>query len=103
MSETTKQVLINLETVRVLKVDDLNVTVERLEKSVNPTTKEVTEKWRNKGYYGTIRAALRSIVKNELLIKPEGVKGLLSYLNEVVESNDEVLKAIDELVVEVSE
>lgn len=95
--QKTKKALIDFETVRIVEADDLNVLVERLEKSVHPTSKAVSEKWRNKGYYRTIQAALRAIVRNELLIDKDVVEGLESYLNEVVKSNNKVLKILDEI------
>lgn len=89
-----KAILIDLGTVRIREYDKLNVQIERLEEVFVPTTSQTEMKWRFKGYSNTILNALKSIVKNELLIDKNAVKGLESYLKRVEDSNNKILQAM---------
>lgn len=90
-----KSVLIDLEIVRIKEYDSLNVIIERLEEVVNPVTKEVSNKWRFKGYSDTILNALKQIVNKELLVDKNAVKGIENYLKQITDSNEIILKAIE--------
>ena len=96
MAETKeKSVLIDLGIVRIKEYDSLNVIIERLEEVVNPTTKEVSSKWRFKGYSDSISNALKQIISKELLIDKNAVKSIENYLKQIADSNETVLKAIE--------
>jgi len=97
MAETKeKSVLIDLGIVRIKEYDSLNVIIERLEEVVNPTTKDISCKWRFKGYSDTILNALKQIVNKELLITQNGDNNIENYIKQVVGSNERVLKALEE-------
>ena len=91
-----KAVLIDLGTVRIKEYDSLNVKIERLEKIQNPSSKEITSKWRFQGYADTILNALKLIIKKELLIDKTSVNGLKTYLNKVETSNARILEVMKE-------
>ncbi|MEK5331993.1 hypothetical protein [Lysinibacillus sp. FSL W8-0992] len=90
-----KSVLIDLGNVRIKEYDSLNVIIERLENVVNPVTKEVSSKWRFKGYSDTILNALKQIVSKELLVDKNTLKGIENYLKQIADSNEIILKAIE--------
>ena len=90
-----KSVLIDLGNVRIKEYDSLNVIIERLEEVVNPTTKDVSCKWRFKGYSDTILNTLKQIVNKELLVDKNAVKGIENHLKQIADSNETVLKAIE--------
>ena len=89
-----KKVLMNIDTVRIIEHDPMNVVVERLEQVINPQTKEATDKWAFKGYFSSIVSALQSITKNELLIDKNAVSDLETYLKQIEASNEEIMKAL---------
>lgn len=90
-----KSILIDLGIVRIKEYDSLNVTIERLEEVVNPVTKEVSSKWRFKGYSDSISNALKQIVSKELMINKNAMKSIENYLKQITDSNKTILKAIE--------
>lgn len=88
-----KPILVDLGSIRIVRTDDQNVSVERLEKGTSPITKETSERWRTKGHYATILSALRAVSTNEWLIDQDAVHDLESYLNEVQKSNSALEEA----------
>ncbi|QTB23094.1 hypothetical protein J1907_02980 [Lysinibacillus sphaericus] len=90
-----KSVLIDLGVVRIKEYDSLNVVIERLEEVVNPVSKDVSSKWRFKGYSDTISKALKQIVSKELMIDKNAVKGIETHLKQIEDSNEVILKAIE--------
>lgn len=96
MAETKeKSIIMDFGIVRIKEYDSLNVIIERLEEVVNPTTKDVSCKWRFKGYSDTILNALKQIVSKELLVDKNAVKGIENYLKQIADSNEIILKAIE--------
>ncbi|UYX53338.1 hypothetical protein M3Y14_04065 [Bacillus thuringiensis] len=93
-----KQVLIEIDNVRVKEYDSLNVVVERLEKPSSKSSIESVSKWRFKGYAKSIHCALKFIVNSELLIDNSKVEDLQSYVKQVEKSNEEVLNAVKEVI-----
>lgn len=93
-----KPILIDLGSIRIVRTDEHNVSVERLEKGTSPITKETTERWRTKGHYATILRALRAVSTNEWLIDQDAVYSLESFLNEVQKSNSALEEAFEGLV-----
>lgn len=70
------QIFIEIDNVRVIGYDDVNVTIERFEDVYNPRTKQIESKWRFVGYSRSIRTALQTIVNKELLIDKNAVSDL---------------------------
>jgi len=92
-----KKVLIQIDNVRVVEYDSLNVKIERFEEVRNPVTKEISNKWTFKGYSRSILTALESILINELLIDKNSVSSLENHLNEVRRNNEQIRQAIAQL------
>lgn len=91
----SKQVLMEIDNVRIVKVDDRNVMIERRERSINPKTKEEKYVWRFKGFYGTVMKALRAIVTNGLLVDEREASDMRYFYKKVEESNQKVLVALE--------
>lgn len=89
-----KNVLMQIDNVRVVEYDSLNVKIERFEKVINKREGKEIDKWTFKGYSKSIMTALEAILRNELLIDKNSVSNLESYLNEVRRSNEEIKRAI---------
>ena len=81
-----------IENVRIINYDQLNVMIERYEESFNKSKNETTMKWRFKGYKKTILDALKFIARNELLIDKNAISDLKSYLEQVEKSNQKILE-----------
>lgn len=81
--------------VRISRLDDRNVIVETLDTIVNRKTKEESQKWNLKGYYGNVRMALGSILKNDMLIDHEELQSLKDY-QEALEKQVNRINEIDE-------
>lgn len=88
----SKEVILTIDNVRIKEYDNLNIVIERYEPVYNPTTKETNHKWRFKGYSDTFLKALKYISNKELLIDFNAVSDLKSYLKQVQESNEKLLK-----------
>lgn len=96
MSETKeKAILIDLGTIRIKEYDSLNVQIERLEEVLNPILKEVTNKWRFKGYSDNVLNALKLIVNKELLIDRKAVNGLKNYLKQIEDIHNKIMIALE--------
>ncbi|GGJ48895.1 hypothetical protein [Virgibacillus salexigens] len=81
--DKVKKTILEIENVRVIEHDDLNLAVERYETYYNPKTKKEKSGWRFKGYAASILGAIQLIHNKELLIDQEAVTDLSSHLNEV--------------------
>ena len=95
----SKPVLVEIDNVRVVRSDALNLAVERLEttKSYNKKKEKWEENtsWQFKGYYSTIAGALKGIVNKELLINENSLTDLKSYLKEVEWANKKIYTALE--------
>ena len=81
--------------IRISRLDDRNVIIETLDTVVNRKTKEESQKWNLKGYYGNVRVALGSILKNDMLIDHEELHSLKDY-QEALEKRVNRLNEMDE-------
>lgn len=96
MSETKeKAILIDLGIVRIKEYDSLNVQIERLEEVLNPISKELSNKWRFKGYSDTILNALKLIVNKELFLDQKAANGLKNYLKQVEEIHNKIMVVLE--------
>lgn len=82
--ENKKPVLIQIDNVRIVRYNDMNVVLERLEllpaKTVMGVDYPEHEDWIFKGYYGTKYGALQGILGHNLLDKEERVLQLEEVL-----------------------
>ncbi len=93
MTEKKKETLLTIDNVRVIQSDPLNLAIERLEEVQNPKDGTITNKWRHKGYSGSILGALQTIQYKELLIDYNAVNDLENHLKQVEESNNKLIQA----------
>lgn len=95
MTKTNKKILHEIDNVRIIRNDPLNLAVERLETNYNKIKKKDITSWQFKGYYSTIPGALKGILYNELLIDENSVMDLKEHLKQVEESNEKIIKLIE--------
>lgn len=81
-------ILIN-DSVRITRLDRLNLQVEVLETVINPETKQERQEWKWQGYYGTLRSALVSVL-NHFAVKLvdediKGVREIIARLDQIKE------------------
>lgn len=81
--------------IRISRLDDRNVIIETLDTVVNRETKEEYQKWNLKGYYGNVRVAIGSILKNDMLIDHEDLQSLKDY-QEALEKQVNRINELDE-------
>ena len=97
MTKDNKETLLEIDNVRIIRNDTLNLAVERLETNYNKIQKKEITSWQFKGYYSTILGALRGIQYNELLIDENSVNDLNAHLKQVEKSNMKIHKALEEM------
>ena len=94
---TKKKILLEIDNVRIIRNDPLNLAVERLETNYSKRHKKEFTTYQFKGYYSTILGALKGILYNELLVDENSLTGLESYLKQVEDSNKKILDALEDL------
>lgn len=86
MEEAKKPVLIKIDNVRIVRYNDMNLSVERLEllpaKKFMGVDYPEHEDWVFKGYYSTKQGAMRGILNHNLLDKEERVLQLEEVLKD---------------------
>lgn len=93
---SSKPVILEIDSVRVIRFNNINLAVERLE-DVYIRIKKVTEKrWVFHGYSDTILSALRLISRKELLIDETSISGINDYVKRIEESNARLLEEMRE-------
>lgn len=97
MSKDNKNVVLDIDNVRVIRNDPLNLSVERLESSYSTKHKKEVSSYRFKGYYSNILKAVQAIQSKELLINEKSITDLKSYLEQVQESNDKLYEAVERI------
>lgn len=97
MTENNKEILLEIENIRIVRNDPLNLTLERLETTYSARYKKEFNSYQFKGYFSNILSALRAIQSKELLIDENNVMDLEGYLKQVQESNDKILKSMEGL------
>lgn len=90
-----KPILLEIDNVRIVRNDPMNLIVERLETNYNKIQKKDITKHQLKGYYSTIQGALRGILHNELLVDENDVKDLKRHLEQVKQVDEKILKALN--------
>lgn len=66
-------------TLKVQEYDDRNVVLLQQTNGKNPKTGEPTINWKNIGYFGNVRSALKRVLDLDLLISHEEFKSLPAY------------------------
>ncbi|MDK6688307.1 hypothetical protein QP246_02385 [Aerococcus urinae] len=79
---------------RVRRIDPQNVVLEKLEKGVNPKTKEGTESWVRKGYYRNLRQALSGLRNKDGLIPYDDLKTVEGYIKALKEQDQIIAKTL---------
>jgi hypothetical protein len=90
-----RQVILTIGNARIKEYDSHNVQVERYENVFLPKTQETIQKWVFKGYSRSILSALLKIQRDELLIDTEAVTCLEEYVQEVKDSNEKLVQALE--------
>lgn len=94
---TEKPVLLTVGNIRIVRFDDMNVAIERLEEGIKPVTKEVVYNYRFKGYCDTVLKALEAILVNDWLVDESDISSAKGYVKRIEESNAELLEVMQEL------
>lgn len=93
-----KQILVQLsDTIRIVRYDKLNVAVEQFTTGINNKTKEEVSSWKTISYHGSIKGALHSVLKFELLSDINTLMNLENMCEELHRGYSYVEKAIDDL------
>ena len=94
MSKKERKVLHEIDNVRIVEYDQLNVMVERYEEVHNPVSKESTMRWRFKGYYPNVKRALKGILDKCYLIDNEAVADAQKMLERIKELEKRLEKRV---------
>lgn len=87
------------EDLRVSRIDDRNLALERHIENVNPKTKEPTANWKVIGYYGNVKLVLRAILERELLVDINTFQTLETYLEVILNEQDEFIARCERMLV----
>ncbi len=90
-----KEIVHQIENVRILKNDELNYAIEREETYYNAKDKKDVTRWRFKGWSGSFLGSLRLIHNKELLIDEKAISDLRRHLEQVEKSNGLLLEALE--------
>lgn len=83
-------ILIN-DSVRITRLDKLNLQVEVLETVVNPETKQKRQEWKGRGYYGTLRSALVGVLNHfAMKLVDEEIKGVREIIARLDQIKEEI-------------
>lgn len=91
-----KLVVLTIDTVRVVKADELNYAIEKY--TINDKGEG---KWAFKGWAGSIKNALKIIVKREWLLDQASIENLQMHLEQVLAVEKRIDEAIDQAYKEV--
>lgn len=95
MTEENEDLILQIDNVRILRSDALNVVLEREELIFNRAQKKDIPSYQFKGYHSSTIGALRDIVNKELLIDERSVTDLKDFCERIEESNNKIQKVID--------
>ena len=84
------------DTLRIKRVDDRNIIIEKYETTVNPVTKKENSSWKREGFYPTFRHALEAIVRKDMLIDLEQLESLKRYQESIDKTVNQLTKIIKE-------
>lgn len=84
------------DTLRIKRVDDRNVVIEKYETTINPITKEGNSSWKREGFYSTFRQALEAIVRKDMLIDLEQLESLKMYQESINKTVNQLTRVIKE-------
>ena len=82
------------DTLRIVKKDDLNLAIEKLETVISRKTKEPTLQWVHKGWYGDLKSALKGIVNKQLFDLADTETTLNNLIFQIDEINNNINKII---------
>lgn len=85
------------DSVRITRLDKLNLQVETLETVVNPETKQERQEWKWQGYYGTLRSAFVGVLNHATMkLVDEDIKGV----REIIARLDQIKEQIKGVVLD---
>lgn len=82
------------DTLRIKRIDDRNVIIEKYETTVNPITKKENSSWKREGFYSTFRHALEAIVRRDMLIDLEQLESLKAYQESINKTVSQLIEVI---------
>lgn len=97
---TEKDVLVEVEKeFRIIQYNDMNLVLEVWKEEVLDNKGEVSraEGYRSEGYYGTVAACFRALLKRDLLFNPETdkrVEGALEQIKQIENKLEEALRGM---------
>lgn len=91
----TKQIIMQIDNVRIREHDSYNLAVERYEEYYNPVEKKQSAGYRFKGYASNVLGALKLIMNKQLLVDEKEAGSLAEHLERVQESNDYVMQELE--------
>lgn len=88
---------------RIIRIDDRNVVIEKYLPISNSKCKKFH--WKREGFYSTVKLALESIIRNDMLINMDEMENIkwylrtlnssVNYLIDVLESEKELFQSIE--------
>lgn len=90
-----KRVILSIDNVSIVRDNRENLAIYRLEEVYNPFERKNIESFQFKGFYTTVLQCLKAIQYKELLINENNFKSVETYVKQVQESNEKLLKALE--------
>lgn len=92
-----KEVILQIDNVRIKRWDDSNVTVEREETHYYPKEECYVKSWKFHGYARNVISGIKLIQRKDLLVEDKSISNLENYLSLVEQANKKLLAAVENM------
>lgn len=89
-----RPVIIQVDNVRIVRWNDMNVCIEREESYYNPLDKAYKKGWRVKGYYSDVNKALAAVNSKGLLVDLNGKESINDWIKAMSDGTDKIVNEV---------